>query len=468
MITRTGADRAPAVPPHRPSLVVAALTLGAAVQINNGFYHPAALLLVGASLVLGWAAVLTPRWLSRLVPDRSDITAAVLVVGVAVQLVVLMVAPIGIYLTRPQPARNDGFVPALILAAIAAGTAAVGRRRWRIAAAVVLVAVNAWLGVLTYRASPDPRIDVVTVHRAAFAALQEGHSPYSITYDDIYRGRSDFYPAGMTADGQVLYGYPYPPLSLVMAWSGELLGDFRHAELAALSIGGLSIAALGGFSAVAVLASAMLLFTPRVFFTLEQAWTEPLAIAWLAVGLYLCRQATTTGGLVAIGLAAATKQYMLVAVPLAWLLRQRPHLAWRGPVLTGAAAVAAIVPAVVWDARGFLHSAVMVQLRERLRHDALSFAVTYAHVTGTELPSAVYVTVVLAALALAIWRAPRTPAGFAAALAAVLLTAFATGKKAFCNYYFLVIAILAMTVAVAARPGDEDARTSGPQPARME
>ena len=95
---------------------------------------------------------------------------------------------------------------------------------------------------------------------------------------------------------------------------------------------------------------------------------------------------------------------------------------------------------------------MLVQVRETLRYDALSFAVTYAHVVGAELPAAVYVAIVVAALGIAAWRAPRTPAGFSAALAVVLLTTFAVGKKAFCNYYFFVIGALCVAVAATEQP----------------
>ena len=164
---------------------------------------------------------------------------------------------------------------------------------------------------------------------------------------------------------------------------------------------------------------------------------------------------------VAIGLAVATKQYAGLAIPLAALVRDGARAWWRLPVLAGAVAAAAVLPALVWDAGGFLHSAVSVQVRERLRFDALSLAVTYAHVTGVEPSELTYVIVPIAALALSLWRAPRTPAGFTAALAAVLVTTFAVGKKAFCNYYFFVLALQLLAVA-AFRPKELSLRSRTP------
>ena len=54
-----------------------------------------------------------------------------------------------------------------------------------------------------------------------------------------------------------------------------------------------------------------------------------------------------------------------------------------------------------------------------------------------------------AGLLLTWWRQPRTPAGFATGLGTAFLLLFLFSKKAFCNYYFLVIALLMAGVAAA-------------------
>jgi len=73
-----------------------------------------------------------------------------------------------------------------------------------------------------------------------------------------------------------------------------------------------------------------------------------------------------------------------------------------------------------------------------------------------ELPSALSFVVAGLALALAIWRAPRTPAGFCMGMAVVLLAFFLFSKQAFMHYYFLVIALLACAVAATDQdPGPE-------------
>ena len=454
-MTDHAADRGAAPDPHRPALAGAAALLGAALQRANGFYEPTAMALVVAALVLAWAALVAPRALARLVPDQPRVVAALLAVVLLGQLVVIVRSPIGMYFARPMPAQHSGFVPGLIVAAICAVAALIGGRRVRLTAAAGLLGATVLLGLLTYRGSPDPVIDVVTVHDEAFAALARGESPYSMSFPDLYEGRQSFYPPGMVEGGRVQYGFPYPPLSLLMAWPGQLLGDFRYAELAALVLGAAALVAAGRASAVAVLAAGVLLFTPRGFFALEQSWTEPFAIVWLGVAVWAASARRPVVAAVALGLAMATKQYLVLGAPMLWhLADSRPR---RRQVLlaAGCAAALATLPAVA-DLRGFFHSAVMVQLREVLRMDALSLAVPLARATGAPMPGAAYAAVVTAAALLAAWRAPSTPAGIAAALAVTLFTAFAFGKKAFCNYYVLVIAVLALAIAVR-RAADDHA-----------
>jgi hypothetical protein len=54
-------------------------------------------------------------------------------------------------------------------------------------------------------------------------------------------------------------------------------------------------------------------------------------------------------------------------------------------------------------------------------------------------------------IAMALWRAPRTPAGFAAAVAVTFTVFFAFSKQAFGNYYFFVIGALACALAAIRR-----------------
>lgn len=435
--------------PHTPALVCAAALLGAALQVDNGFYSTWAIRLMVGAVVLMWAALVAPRVLGRLVADRPETTAALLFLVVQGQLVVLIVSPIGMYFAQPLPADHPGFVPALMVAAIASGCALVAGPRGRRGAAAALLACALLLGVLTYRGSPRPHIDVVTVHEAAYTALTTGESPYSMSFPDIYGGRQDFYPDGVVRDGRVHYGFPYPPLSLLMTWPALAYGDLRYSELAAWVTAALAVVAIGRASAVAVLAGALMLTTPRAYFGLEQAWTDPLAAMWLCAAVWAFARRQLTLAAVLVGLAAATKQYAVLAVPLLALTATTDwRMARRLVVISSLAAAVTLLPAL-FDAPGAWASIVMVQVREELRMDALSLAVPYAAATGHALPGLAYAALVLGATAIAGWRAPRTPAGFATAVAVTLATTFLFGKKAFCNYYLFTLVVTCAAIAAS-------------------
>jgi hypothetical protein len=62
--------------------------------------------------------------------------------------------------------------------------------------------------------------------------------------------------------------------------------------------------------------------------------------------------------------------------------------------------------------------------------------------------------------ALTLWRLPRTPAGFAYAVAATSLAFFAFNKQAFCNYYFFVAGAFAVALGACDQTAAERAVVS--------
>lgn len=206
------------------------------------------------------------------------------------------------------------------------------------------------------------------------------------------------------------------------------------------------------------MAAALLLFTPRVFFVLGRAWTEPIAVLLLAATIF-CAARRSRWLPVALGLFLATKQYLILAVPLTFFVLP-PGWRWRdwAALLLKAGIVAGVVtlPFALWDLRAFWKSTVTVQQIGPFRWDSLSYIVWWGfHGHGDQvklpnyamLPSAV---ASLAVLAVALWRSPRSPAGFAASLALLSLAFFAFNKQAFCNYYFFVIGALCCAIAASA------------------
>ncbi len=90
------------------------------------------------------------------------------------------------------------------------------------------------------RATPDPYIDVVEVHKEAIEALIHHRDPYRISFANIYENAESqkFYNPEAVIGGRLAQAYPYPPPSLLLAVPGHVLfGDYRYSELALLDRG---------------------------------------------------------------------------------------------------------------------------------------------------------------------------------------------------------------------------------------
>jgi hypothetical protein len=448
----------------RVLIALGAVFLGFTLQISDGFYRPHTYPMF--CLAIGCVAGGVLRTGSALIascPDR--LIAAILAAGLLANFVMLLISPPGYYLKDRSPFHHPGYIAGIVAAAVLTALIVVDHRRWRQLWFPALLVVYAGLGVWLIRASPAPYIDVMSVQRAAIDALAQGRSPYSITFPNIYGGEL-FYAADTVKNSRVGFGLPYPPVSLLMAAPGQLLlGDVRYTQLLAVVAGCAAI----GYSAhnrVAPLSAALVLFTPRTFFVLEQGWTESFAICWL--GITVAAAARQLRGLaLTLGLLCAVKQHMVIALAFgSWLSGVPAHRAERNHLALRAAAVAALVtlPFILWDPAGFWKSVVWLQFQEPLRADSLSMISLLVH-AGWRVPRAAQTIAPMVGLAIGLGlsfrSAPRSPAGFALAIGFSFLLMFAFSKKAFCNYYFFVLAALAASLAVGHEPGGRELRRVG-------
>jgi hypothetical protein len=451
-------------------LAFAAICLGQALQVNYGQFHPIAIRWLTLALVATLAAAALANFgrlsIAGWRPDQF-----VLAIGLWVQFAMLW-ASVPVATLKPNTA--DDLAPFKAGVALAAALVAVGVSQTRVAKVAVplVLLAHLLLGVWVIHATPAPAVDVYVFQRDAADALLRGENPYAITFPDVYGGGGGggvvnharpVYGEGIAQHGRLNFGYPYLPLSLFLTLPGHVLGDFRYAHLLALTLAGALIAyarPVGNAipSARAVAAAAVLLFTPRGFFVVEAGWIEPVAILMLAAVVFCaCRRGRMWGIAlaVALGLLLASKQYLVLALPLVLLIPADRFEMPRHLIGTIAMLVAVTVtlPLASWDARAFVHSAVTLQFHQPFRTDALSFLVTFAGADGSVPPPPVWIAFACAAVAglLALWRCPRTASGFATGVAVVFFAFFATRKQAFCNYYAFVLA--AMCCALAALPG---------------
>jgi hypothetical protein len=256
----------------------------------------------------------------------------------------------------------------------------------------------------------------------------------------------------MVKDGRLLFGFPYPPLTLYLATLGQLFGDPRYAHLTCMALAA-GLMAYMHPGRLAAGAAALFLLTPRTLVVLQMGWTEPMLVFLLAATVFAARRYPRAVPYL-LGCLLVIKQYMIFVVPLIVLLtplRGRALLSF----LLRAAVVAAVLtlPLFLIDPHAFLWSVVKLQFYQPFRMDALSYLPWWVARGHAPPPVAVAFAAAGVAILLSLWRAPRTPAGFATSVAFVYCVFFALNKQAFVNYYYFVVG--ALCVALAAHAGDE-------------
>jgi hypothetical protein len=426
-------------------LAAAAVLLGIALYINGGFYNTRALLLVTvAYLLCAFGVVLRRAHLADGLARR--LTLLVMAAGLAYQLwrlffdaaswqpVVLMLLPVAALLFVKAETIGQPRVWLILLAA--------------------LLAAHFVIGLLAVRQLANPNFDVYWCQMQSLDALLKGINPHTLTIG--YRpGDEVNYPASYVFGGRVHIGFPYPPLSLLLALPGYLLGgDYRYSNLAATTLSGLLIASARP-SRTSLLAAAMFLSTPCLIPVLKMGWTEPYVVLMLSATVFCACKAPRLLPW-ALGLLFASKQYAIFAGLAVFLLPVESDSLKAYAVLIGKALLLAAVvtlPLALWDVNGFINDVLKLQFQLSFRMDALSYLVWLTYNTGVQPPAAVGFLMMLPAAALTAWRGARTPAGFAAAVSLIFLSFFAFNKQAFINYYFFVIGALCCAVAAAATPG---------------
>jgi hypothetical protein len=297
-----------------------------------------------------------------------------------------------------------------------------------------------------------PPIDVLVFENDGVHALLHGRDPYAfnVTHvDNSVPSPITYYGPGVSVNGRIHVGFPYPPLTLVWILPGYLAGDVRYSFLLATLLTSSLIFYLSP-DIIGLTAAVLLLFVPDTFFLLTMGWTEPLMLVTLAATMVAARVTPRMLPL-PLGIFLASKQYSLLAVPLCVLLL--PKFSWKQylSLTAKAGAVAAILtlPFALWDFHGFWWSLATFQIVAPFRSDALSVSTLLVKHGFAPIPQWFVLVAVLVAIVFALLRSARTPSGFAGSLALVSLVFFELNKQAFCNYYFFSTGALCLSIASA-------------------
>ncbi|MBT8212854.1 MAG: hypothetical protein KJN71_06885 [Acidimicrobiia bacterium] len=318
--------------------------------------------------------------------------------------------------------------------------------RWALLLVVAAVTVVAAASGSLLRGDV-PDIDVVQLHDQAVGSLLDGRNPYSTGNVAVMETK----PLG---DNELIEEYTYPPINLVWYALGNAVnGDVRTGGAIALvlAIAVFSLVAIrqshrldGTVGTFAIAGVAFLISNQAMYYMVSAGWTEVTALPFFFLAVLWWRRLPVPSA-IALGLALASKQYFVLAVPVLLVLPD----AWRfrRVAIATVSATATLVPFLIWDARGLIDGMVIHHLTRDPRPDSATVANL-----GIEIPS---IVAVAAAVALGVWIARRAdgPAvailGVAASLAVFTLLAI----RGFVNSWWLVYCLVTVALLMLAGRG---------------
>lgn len=412
-----------------------------------GTYEPVSLSLIVLVLVIALAALTLDRG-RALPPAMARLVMGLLGLFIAVELVLL-------WRTPTSPYRPDEHLPlaaatglGLIgLCVLSYAWKALPGGRWRFA---IILAIYFAIGARLIQSWPTPEIDVWHLQQGSAAQLLAGKNPYAAEYPNPYPD-DHFFGPGVVKDGMI-QSFPYPPLNLLLDLPGYAIGDVRWSLLLAmLATAGFTVAAgrrLGlPAGHPAELAAVALLCHPRGFFVLEMAWTEPFQAMTLAASVWALAGRSGLTSTITLAAALSVKQFGLLWLPAAWS-SGRLKLRTLGTAL--AVSVLLALPFACWDPGAFWRGVYRFHSVSPFRDDSLSVLSAIFLNTGWQPPAAIGFLAAVSVSALVMWRSDRTLTHSVLGAAAIYLAFFAFNKAAHMNYYWLVDALLAMAMVIAA------------------
>lgn len=299
------------------------------------------------------------------------------------------------------------------------------------------VQIAVYASILPIMSAPT---DVPIYLHDSAAALLRGANPYELTFPNPFTLNESqrFFAEGFYRGDRILIGFPYLPGTLLAVVPGYLLGDVRLALVAALVIASVITRDLATDKVGRVLSLAVLV-SPLSMVVVVAAWVEPVLGLGLSVLVWGFVRARTWAVVLGSMLLLTAKQYVVVALPLWWMVWRR--FGMRTLVVSVGGACLLVLPFLLAGPRAFIHSVVVVQLEQPFRPDSISLAVDLANAFDTQPHAILNVLSLALGLGVAVLvarRAPSTGAWWAWGFSLSLLTTVLLSKQAFTNYYLLV------------------------------
>jgi hypothetical protein len=310
---------------------------------------------------------------------------------------------------------------------------------------------------------PTPKIDVwVTLQQAS---------------DGILDGKNMYTQDWSNSPG-VQDAFTYLPFTALLLAPGRwFAGDVRWALMVVTLLGALAVLLLGRpgrrepaptsaaaaegpttesvmpiRALVATGAAGLLLVLPGTATQVEQAWTEPLLMACLAGWALAVRRRKMVLAILCLALGVASKQHLTVLLPV---LAVWPVFGWRRVIATAGLAGVFVLPWFIASPPDMIHDTVtmLVNFQPLIFADTL-FIAAINELSWTP-PFFLTGAAVLITLGSAIRRVHRQQPDLANVLrwaAIVLFVANLVNKQAFYNQYWLVAALVVISLAAARYP----------------
>jgi hypothetical protein len=338
---------------------------------------------------------------------------------------------------------------------LVAGALVVARRRFLLGALAYLSASTA--AVLIVQASARPAIDVWIIFQQATRGLLGGGNPYEMAFSGV--------PAGQTDDC-----FNYLPFTLLASLPGRVaLGDVRYGELLVLLAGsamlgwrvfraghpraGAAPPGLAERASLALLLVVMTVSLPGTLRITQQAWNESVVFGCLLAAVALLLSDRAGLAVVPLALALATKQHVLLVLPL-WALW--PSFGWRRAATAAALAAGICLPWLLANPGRFYGCTVQFFLDLPARPDSIS--------VWRFLPEAARIPAVLLLVAAAYLVAyrflDRSVAGLALGCGLVFAAFDLANKQSFENQWLLACQLL--VVGLACRAVERSTREPAP------
>jgi hypothetical protein len=432
-------------------LGISVFALGQALEFGNGFISLPGLLWLTVSIYFLLASVTLPNK-SPFPAISEKFVFTILTLALVIQISELLILAPGdepiAHLWQFRLLISLGGICALLSLIVPNGL-----NLWIRKLIVGLTFISIFIaGIWIIQGVPNPRIDVYLFQQNSSRALLNLQNPYAVKIPNIYPD-TRYYGDQMVKNGMLTIGNPYPPLSIYLSFIGYVIaGDIRYSCLLAILLSGLILLSLNQ-DRIGLLITYLFLFTPRIFFVLEQSWTEPLVVMCGLVVVW-CAIYKPSWVFIALGLLLASKQYMLFLLPTFGFLFPidfNLRAKMRASLLTIGVAFLVTAPLAFWNFNTFAWNVGLAQWNQPFRFDSLSYAVAIAKVFGQSVTPYLPFAALCAALLISYRYLKPSPKSFAIAMAFGFVLFIAFNKQAFCNYYFLVIGILNSAIALSHR-----------------